>query len=507
MDRDRVGSQGQAGNVSQLLRTENAKQARNQLETTNKNLAVLLSGVDAKVVFASYALYRISALHSQRTNWFPRAAPTAIEIAAGILFPHFGKGGRNDPDAVEKLINAIDEFQKAQFFSEMFSIENDDYDELKAHLRIHTENVRGSAYPVQVNRRIDGALGPLEEDFRSKFGLGPLRARDIALAILDQTEDNIGTMHEQTRAIFGRLNVAAKAGNTGEAENLASELQTAMAGMGGDWIPMRRQIESRLPDLTDAEWEALIKVIGLTPDTVKEVPKIVDLQDRPLYFTASDRAFSLQGTSVLDAIFSYFDNAARDDKTLVNRYVHAASEWMEKAIVEFVRRIFPESSVIQSACFPDPDHPGGETEADVVVHRGPFLVILEAKNHRITKEAVRSGSKRLKKVLSKNIQDAFIQAQRVVRVLETDGKITFKEKSTGRRITATKDDLRRVFPISVTLQYLFGITTQLAVTQRLGLFKGNAFPWSVSLDDLDVITRFSATPDTFLFYIERRTAH
>ena len=62
-------------------------------------------------------------------------------------------------------------------------------------------------------------------------------------------------------------------------------------------------------------------------------------------------------------------------------------------------------------------------------------------------------------------------------------------------------------PISVTLQNLSGIATQLAVTQRLGLFKGNAFPWSVSIDDLDVITRFSGSPDAFLHYIERRTAH
>ena len=62
-------------------------------------------------------------------------------------------------------------------------------------------------------------------------------------------------------------------------------------------------------------------------------------------------------------------------------------------------------------------------------------------------------------------------------------------------------------PISVTLQHLSGLPTQLAITQQLGLFKGNAYPWSVSIDDLDVITRPSGSPDAFLHYIERRTAH
>ena len=84
---------------------------------------------------------------------------------------------------------------------------------------------------------------------------------------------------------------------------------------------------------------------------------------------------------------------------------------------------------------------------------------------------------------------------------------TDQEKETGRTVSVSSGDLHRVMPISVTLQHLHGIATQLAVTQQLGLFKGNAFPWSVSIDDLDVITRFATSPDAFLHYIERRTAH
>jgi len=69
------------------------------------------------------------------------------------------------------------------------------------------------------------------------------------------------------------------------------------------------------------------------------------------------------------------------------------------------------------------------------------------------------------------------------------------------------DELRRILPISITLQHLSGIPTQLASTQQLGLFKGKAYPWSVCIDDLDVITRFAKSPDVFLHYIERRIAH
>ena len=149
---------------------------------------------------------------------------------------------------------------------------------------------------------------------------------------------------------------------------------------------------------------------------------------------------------------------------------------------------------MRSACFVDPDHVGGETEADVIVAWGPFLVVLEAKGKKIPREALRNDVKKLKQTLGKNVQDGFVQSCRIARVLERDGQIRFKEKATGRVIEVKKDHIRRVMPVSVTLQHLSGISTQLAITQRIGLFKGNAYPWSVSIDDLDVITRFSNSP-------------
>jgi hypothetical protein len=38
----------------------------------------------------------------------------------------------------------------------------------------------------------------------------------------------------------------------------------------------------------------------------------------------------------------------------------------------------------------------------------------------------------------------------------------------------------------------------------MGLFKDGHFPWAVSLDDLDLITRFSPSADVFLHFIKRR---
>ena len=259
--------------------------------------------------------------------------------------------------------------------------------------------------------------------------------------------------------------------------------------------------------ITADEWNSLRCIIGLTPESWSKLSSIVEVQDRPLFFIDEEHAFYVHGGQTFDAIFNFFDDVARSDPQLREKYAGHLADWMEKEIATYFARLFPAENILRSACFPDPDNPGGETEADVVIIWGPFLVIAEAKGRKIHREALRGRLSKLKQALGKNVQDAFYQARRVIGVLERDGEIRFKERATGRAIEVSREQLRRVMPISVTLQHLSGLTTQLAVAERLGLFKGKAYPWSVSIDDLGVITRFAGSPDVFLHYIERRTAH
>src|SRR5438045_2884506 len=91
-----------------------------------------------------------------------------------------------------------------------------------------------------------------------------------------------------------------------------------------------------------------------------------------------------------------------------------------------------------------------------------------------------------------------------MRYIERSKVAKFVEKNTNRVLEGRANQLQRIFPISVTLHHFAGLTTQLALLKKLGLFKNSAYPWSVSLGDLDIITRFAGTPDVFLHYIQRR---
>ena len=145
-----------------------------------------------------------------------------------------------------------------------------------------------------------------------------------------------------------------------------------------------------------------------------------------------------------------------------------------------------------------------DTTINAAVFWPPFLLLGEVKGKQFRPRSRTGDPARLRDDLRANIEDAFTQATRATRFIESADMVNFREKETGRVLAVRRRDLQRVFPVSITLHHFAGLTTQLAWLKNIGLFKDSAYPWSVSLGDLDIITRFAETPDVFLHYIQRR---
>lgn len=492
---------------------ELANRSAADLETARGELIELLVSVDARYLFAAYARLRICDKPLEAPSKYFRPAPVAIELAASLIFPFFDRGTSREPGLIQQCIDALEKYQKAYAFAEMFPLADADeqgplsHNSLGTHLRLHSSTVRGTAYPIQVWRRIQALFRRFESQLQAQFGIGPLRAAEIAKGILLQMEENLNSGGDQLENILEKGVSLAADGEREELDELGNQLAAIMEDMGDKWVPSFDQIARRVDGLKAEEWSALFDCIGLTSNNHQDVTTPVDIQDRPVFLVHPDRAFAAQGTAVLDAIFHFFDKHIRSDQGLVDSYVQYNADWMEERIVEFLRRLFPAQCVIANACYPNPDRAGDEAETDAIVIWGPILVVAEAKGALVSQTGFRGSPKDLKKAVKNNVQNGFAQAERVIRALEKEEELEFKEKATGRTVKVRKGMLRRVMPLSVTLQHLMGIPTQLAVTQRLGLFKSGAYPWSVCIDDLDVITQFAGAPEVFLHYIERRIAH
>jgi hypothetical protein len=71
--------------------SEMAEKAQARLESAKNAFEKALEGVDARSVFASYALTRMASSHSDGVGRYMRPGPVAVELAAWLLFPHFEK--------------------------------------------------------------------------------------------------------------------------------------------------------------------------------------------------------------------------------------------------------------------------------------------------------------------------------------------------------------------------------------------------------------------------------
>ncbi len=112
--------------------------------------------VDARVAFAGYALTRL-ATPNNSVREYARPTPAGVEHAAWLLYPEFDKSSARDGARIQEVINAVEAHGAALNFTEMFPAQDDTdpEDHLASHLRLHSGVVRGSAYPLQLVRRIE----------------------------------------------------------------------------------------------------------------------------------------------------------------------------------------------------------------------------------------------------------------------------------------------------------------------------------------------------------------
>lgn len=471
-----------------------------------ERVAALAATCDAETAFSSYVLTKVV---QHRKDGTDEPTPALIEMAAFELMPFFGRGGTRDPREVEKLINALEDLAGKRAIHGTLEKETDDSakTDLAGQLRSYALHVRGTAFPVQTLARINELFAPFENAMSSKFGIAPSKAAQLICTIAYVFELNRALWQMRWKRLEREQEVLKRLDNNPPPASIADWNRRAEAMMLAApevWPARYEDILRRANQVTAQEWSAFLEHFGYSPAIRAASTDPLTVQDRPVICLSGDRVLLNHLSAGLDAVFCFFDEAMRADTALREAYGRHVAQWMESRIETFAKRVFPAASVMREACYRDPDRPNGEASADLVISWGQFLVVCEAKGRLFKRSALRGDLFRLKNDLTKNIEEAFSQAQRLLRALAINSALILKEKATGQTATLDGAKLMRIFPLSVTLYHFAGLATQLAGVRSLGLFRADSFPYSVSIDDLDVITRFAGSPDAFLHYIERR---
>lgn len=272
-------------------------------------------------------------------------------------------------------------------------------------------------------------------------------------------------------------------------------------------LPVGRESTNLDPPLTEREWDALCALIGCSPEVRAGMADPIEMRRWPLFVLTKKEVLRGVVGHAFDELRVAFESLASQDPEVFGRYKDRRGEWHHAQVVSGLKRVFPSDIVFESLTYPDPDKPAGHTaELDAAVWWDPFLILVEAKSGQFRLESQLGDVGRLRTDLSNNVADAFRQARRAARYVQSIDEARFVEKGSGRRMLIKRRDVRRTFLITVSLRHLANVATYLACARPLKLFTGTEYPWAVSLADLENIVEYSEGPDIFLHYIERRLA-
>lgn len=231
----------------------------------------------------------------------------------------------------------------------------------------------------------------------------------------------------------------------------------------------------------------------------------IDVSRRPLFVLSQNRVLLCDMSNTLDQLWTAFEEVARtEDAFYSGPYSSKRGIWLEQKTAEFMGRLFPQANTYRKLSYPDPDRPGGVTELDFAIHWPPFLILVEAKAAQFRLASQLGDIAKLRSDLKANIEDAFKQARRAARYIDSTSEAKFIEQISGKELVVKKADIEKSYILTISLHHLSQIATRLASHTSLGLFRDREYPCAMSIADLEVVTEFCPGPDAFLHYVDRR---
>ena len=511
----------------EAVRAQVTEHARSRFQVARKTLIEAAIASDPEDLFASLVAmlaFRPAAAESEAD-----VGPVTLqlEMLAYELFPLFGRAKQNGILAPQLLVDSADALEvmttTRMFGDQMADVELVSEDAwLLAQVRGRARMIRGSAFASQLSERVRTAQGKHDAWFERRLGIRPTRALEIMASITAAM--NAAFESRLRPAVFADADRFMQEWERAKSKpkRTRSEYETRMLEVVGSrglarsfagYLGLGRNARQFLPvdrtDLTcsptEEEWAAMLMLFGFTTEYRAGIEEPVLVRHRPLYVFPDGRVVLVDSANAYDEVWARFDQAARADDRFRHRYLKGLHDWVLSQSAEHLRRVFPSDAVFVNLTYPDPDkEPGAETELDFAVSYGPFLILGEAKarQFRITGQLSRPGH--LVTDLEQNIEEAFDQALRAQRYVESMARPRFVEQATGQVLEVDKGALKRTYPLVVTLHEMSMLTTKLGELRSLGLFADGAYPFSISEADLDIVTKFCEGPDVFLHYVQKR---
>lgn len=432
------------------------------------------------------------------------------------------------PGVVAQTQGLLDEVNNLRMVERAFEkrAEERDLNSLASWLSIDAYGIRGSAYPEQTIEQIKGYQSHFSSWFEDQLGISPSRGCEILMELWEYRDAAIEQIFEEAqeegRKLLGKWKSAKEKhaeGDTAltpEEENLVESYRDEEDISGFVFMCAALEAAQHLTFAVDdfdeispswTEWSALRQILAAPVEgPEQEFSAPIDVRDWPLLELRDGGLFLFEISHTLDVLQEKLEAAIKEEQNLFDEYQQKRGQWVERRTTEHLETVFGHENVFTNLTYPDPDKPEYEarTELDGAVKWGPYIVLVEVKSSNFRLASQLGDIGRLRDDAKRNVEEAFHQAQRALRYIESSSSAVFEETESGRRLKVKESNIERIFPLTISLHHLCGLASRLTALRDLDLFRDDEYPVSMSVSDLKFVAEFTGTPDVFLHYLHRR---
>lgn len=193
-----------------------------------------------------------------------------------------------------------------------------------------------------------------------------------------------------------------------------------------------------------------------------------------------------------------------DETYFTDTYTEKRGKLLERLALQQLVRLLPGASTYQSVYYTTAD--GKRCESDGLVIYGRTLLVTEMKAGAVSPVTRRGGIDAIRKDVKALIADAHEQATRVREYIRGSATARFEYRVGTEAVTINTADIDDIITVNVTLSHLGILATKLNTVAGLNVLQDRIWPWTVFINDLQIVADVLEGPAEFLAYIKRRIA-
>ncbi len=366
----------------------------------------------------------------------------------------------------------------------------------KHHYLINQQNKE--RYPFQTKELLEKTFGAINDYFLSNIGFDTNDAMEFGEKIIKNFQINVSEKLKYCKKIDKKI------------KNYGTELQDCLFKNSKKFIEIeiisfcknhkissqekfQRYLDQFSCSFGDGNQEFVLPI----DDNIIHNKPLIKFQSK--YYCPDP---NLLFNNLPEIFEEFLENEKKIQSKIWISYSKRKKEFTEKKVSECFSRIFPKDIVYSNLLYIHKDASPDET--DHIIPYCNNILIIEDKSGKYTTPARRGGKERIKSDLKKLIENSYEQGMRCRDYIKSSKKATFSTKKQQDVLKIKFESEKTNFIlINVTLEHLYNFSS-IMILKSLNLFRDDEFLWSISLFDLDLITRFFSSQALFIHYIESR---